>query len=73
MRARAMPYVGRRVAVIYLGATVGGVVRRVEAEGRRLAVATEEGEELLFELDRGTAAFTLPGGQTNARLRFLDD
>jgi hypothetical protein len=73
MRARAMPYVGRRVAVLYLGAVVGGAVARVEDGGRRLAVITDEGEELAFELDRATAAFTLPGGQTKARLRFLGD
>jgi hypothetical protein len=72
MRARAMPYAGRRVVVLFLGETVGGAVQRVENDGRAVSVLTDEGEELRFELDRATAAFTLPGGQTRARLRFLE-
>jgi hypothetical protein len=72
MRARAMPYPGRRVAVVYLGAVVEGTVSSVGDGGRSLFVVTDEGEELRFELDRATASFTLPGGQTRAQLRFLD-
>ena len=73
MRKRAMPYVGRPVAVVYLGAVLGGVVERVEEAGRRLLVRTEEGEELTFTLDPATAGFTLAGGQTQTRLRFLEE
>lgn len=73
MPKRAMPYPGRRVAVIHLAAIVGGVVERVEDDGRRLRVATDEGDELEFLLDPATAGFTLAGGQTRARLRFLDE
>jgi hypothetical protein len=73
MRKRAIPYVGRPVAVVYLGAVLGGVIERVEEAGRRLSVRTEEGEELAFVLDPATAGFTLGGGQTQARLRFLED
>lgn len=72
VRARAMPYPGRPVVVIYLGAVVGGTVKSVGDGGRSLVVVTDEGEELRFQLDRATASFTLPGGQTSARLRFLD-
>jgi hypothetical protein len=73
MRKRAIPYVGRPVVVVYLGALVGGVVERVEDAGRSLLVMTEEGEELAFMLDVATAGFTLAGGQTHARLRFLEE
>jgi hypothetical protein len=73
MRKRAMPYVGRPVAVVFLGTVVDGVVARIDAEGRELGVITEEGEELQFVLDPATAGFTLAGGQTQARLKFLDE
>jgi hypothetical protein len=73
MRKRAMPYVGRPVTVIHLGAMVDGVVDAVGADGRELQVLTEEGETLRFVLDPATAGFTLAGGQTQARLRFLDE
>lgn len=73
MRKRAMPYAGRRVLVIHLAAVVPGVVERVEEDGRRLQVLTEEAEELEFVLDPATASFTLAGGQTQARLHFLDE
>jgi hypothetical protein len=73
MRKRAMPYVGRPVRVIHLGAVVDGVVDAVQADGRQLQVLTEEGETLEFVLDPATAGFTLAGGQTQARLRFPDE
>jgi len=73
MRSRAMPYVGRRVLVVHLGSTVGGLVQEVEDEGRRLLVVTDEGEQIVFSLDRATATFTQAGGQTRARLRFVED
>lgn len=73
MPKRAMPYVGRPVAVVYLGTVLEGVVEGVEDAGRRLLVMTEEGEELCFVLDPATAGFTLRGGQTQVRLRFLED
>ena len=68
-----MPYVGRSVRVIHLGAVVDGVVDAVLADGRQLRVLTEEGETLEFVLDPATAGFTLAGGQTQARLRFPDE
>jgi hypothetical protein len=73
MRKRAMPYIGRPVAVVYLGAVVEGVVARIGGQGRELGVMTEDGDELEFVLDPATAGFTLAGGQTQARLNFLED
>jgi hypothetical protein len=70
MSLRSMPYVGGRVLVSFLGATVGGTVRSVSADGRHLEVVTEEGETLRFALNRATATFTAEGEQTGARLTF---
>jgi hypothetical protein len=66
-----MPYVGGRVRVSFLGATVAGVVRTVAADGRRLEVVTDDGETLWFALNRATATFTAEGEQTGARLTFV--
>ncbi len=65
-----MPRVGGPVLVEYLGATVGGTVARVDPDGRRLEVHTDDGATLTFVLNRATATFTDGGGQTGARLRF---
>jgi hypothetical protein len=70
MRKRVMPYVGQPVAIVYLGVIVEGAVERLEDGGRRLAVLSEEGEQLIFLLDQATGGFTLAGGQTAAQLRF---
>jgi hypothetical protein len=70
MPLRAMPHVGGRVLVDYLGSTVGGVVQHVDDDGRRLDVVTDEGTTLTFTLNRATATFTAEGGQTGPRLRF---
>jgi hypothetical protein len=70
MPLRAMPLVGGRVLVDYLGTTVGGVVRHVGDDGRRLEVLTDDGTALTFTLNRATAMFTAEGGQTGPRLRF---
>lgn len=67
---RAMPRPGGRVLIDYLGTTVGGVVREVAEDGRRLEVVTEEGAILTFALNGATALFTQGGSQTGARLRF---
>jgi hypothetical protein len=65
-----MPQVGAPVRVNFLGATVRGAVHRVADDGRRLEVATDDGEVLLFALNRATATFTAEGHQTGARLSF---
>jgi hypothetical protein len=70
MSLRSMPYVGGRVWISFLGAAVGGTVRSVSADGRRLEVVTEDGETLRFALNRATATFTAEGEQTGARLTF---
>ncbi len=72
MPLRAMPRVGGRVVVSFLGAAVRGTVRTVSEDGRRLEVTTEDGETLGFALNRATATFTAEGHQTGARLTFTD-
>jgi hypothetical protein len=67
---RGLPAVGRPVVIIYLGTRVRGTVRRVEDDGRRLLVSTEDGETLGFALNRATATFTAEGSQAGARLWF---
>ena len=71
MPLRAMPHVGGRVLIDYLGSTVDGVVQHVDDDGRRLQVLTEDAATLTFTLNRATATFTLDGGQTGPRLRFV--
>jgi len=65
-----MPHVGASVRVNFLGATVRGAVHRVADDGRKLEVATDDGEILIFALNRATATFTAEGHQTGARLSF---
>jgi hypothetical protein len=65
-----MPEVGGSVRIEYLGSTLRGTVGRIDQDGRRLEVATEEGETLTFSLNRATAMFTADGSQTGARLTF---
>ena len=66
-----MPQVGGAVLVDYLGSTVRGSVRAISDDGRRLEVLTEDGAALTFALNRATATFTVDGGQTAPRLRFV--
>jgi hypothetical protein len=63
-----MPHVGGAVWVVYLDATVSGVVQVLDDGGRRITVLTEDGETLTFALNRATARFT--DHQTGARLMF---
>lgn len=70
---RGMPAVGRPVTIVYLDTRVRGTVRRVEDDGRRLLVSTEDGETLGFALNRATATFTAEGNQAGARLWFGAD
>jgi hypothetical protein len=70
MPLRAMPRIGRPVLINFLGATVPGTVTSVLSDGRRLEVATEDGQTLTFALNRATATFTADGRQTGARLTF---
>jgi hypothetical protein len=65
-----MPVVGGAVLIDYLGSTLRGTVGRVEPDGRRLEVLTEDGDTLTFSLNRATATFTADGSQIGPRLRF---
>ena len=67
-----MPVVGAEVLIEHLAATQHGVVHSVDADARRLEVATEDGRLVTFALNRATARFTVDGGLTGARLRFTD-
>ncbi len=72
MRARAMPVLGGSVAVLYLGATVSGVVTKIDGGGRELLVVTEDGDTLTFALSRATGRF-VGDGAMGARLMFLPE
>jgi len=65
-----MPLIGGSIVVNFLGSTVGGTVKSVAEDGRRLEVTTDDGETLTFALNRATATFTAEGHQTGARLTF---
>jgi hypothetical protein len=65
-----MPTVGGPVVIRYLGSTARGTVREVDQDGRRLLVATEDGETIAFTLNLATATFTADGSQEGARLSF---
>ena len=70
MALRAMPTVGGAVEIRYLGSSRAGTVREIAEDGRRLIVATEDGETLAFVLNGATATFTEEGTQEGARLSF---
>jgi hypothetical protein len=70
MPLRPLPTVGSPVAIRYLARTLRGTVSEVRDGGRRLLVATEEGETVAFVLNGATATFTEEGNQEGARLSF---
>jgi hypothetical protein len=70
MPLRAMPYPGRKVVVAYLASRVPGVVAEVREEGRLVAVRTDDGETLIFELNPATAVFRAEGTRHGPRLVF---
>ncbi|HWF50293.1 MAG TPA: hypothetical protein VG294_06570 [Solirubrobacteraceae bacterium] len=65
-----MPHVGDAVTVVYLAVRVAGVVTAMDLEARRVRVATEDGQALVFELSRATGTFLVDGKQSGARLLF---
>ena len=71
MPLRRLPRVGAEVTVAYLGTSVPGVIVRVEDEGRRLSVATEDDRTIEFVLNPASARF-LGGEGWTARLIFDD-
>ncbi|MDQ6776842.1 MAG: hypothetical protein M3071_11660 [Actinomycetota bacterium] len=69
-RPRAMPHVGDAVIVVFLAVRVGGVVTAMDLPARRVRVATDDGQSLVFELSRATGTFLVDGKQSGARLLF---
>ena len=67
---RVMPHVGDSVIVAFLAARIEGVVTGVDVDARRVAVATEDGQSLVFVLSRATGTFLADGQQSGARLLF---
>jgi hypothetical protein len=65
-----MPYVGDHVTVAFLAVRVEGEVTAVDYEARRVHVATEDGQDLVFGLSRATGTFLADGRQAGARLLF---
>ncbi len=70
MSLRRMPRVGTSVTILFLDARLGGVIERVLEDGRRIEVLAEDGEVLVFELNRATARFVAVGAHAGARLVF---
>jgi hypothetical protein len=74
MPPRRAPLVGAPVLIWFLARRVSGTIERVEEGGRRLVVATEEGEVMTFVLGRATGHFMQEGQAIGgARLTFLED
>ncbi len=55
--SRPLPRVGMRATVRYLATAVGAVVERVEDDGRRLVVLTDDGQRLEFTLRLATGHY----------------
>ena len=72
MPVRRPPRIGEHVEVVFLGATVPGVIDGIDEQERRLFVLTEDGEEITFALSRATGQFVAEGSPTGARLVFHD-
>ena len=73
MSARRLPRVGDRVEIAYLSVTAAGEVAHVDDDGRRIVVVAEDGEELVFSLNRATGRFHAGGDPAGARLLFRAD
>jgi hypothetical protein len=70
MRARPVPHLGEPVTVLFLAASVSGVIEHVDPDQQRLRVLTDEGEQLTFALNRATGRFVAEDGHSGARLAF---
>jgi hypothetical protein len=71
---RRAPFVGAPVVVIFLARRVRGTVEQVDDGGRRLAVVTEEGDEVRFTLSPATGNFAEEGRAVGgARLTFEEE
>jgi hypothetical protein len=59
--------------VVFLAQQVRGIVEKVEDDGRRLLVITDDGESIRFSLSPATGAFVEEGRKVGgARLMFED-
>lgn len=70
MSLRRMPRVGTSVTILFLDARIGGVIEHVSADRHRIEVLAEDGELVVFELNRATARFVAVGAQAGARMLF---
>ena len=70
MSARRLPRVGDRVEIAYLSVTAAGEVTRLDDEGRRIVVVADDGEEIVFSLNRATGRFHAAGDPAGARMLF---
>jgi hypothetical protein len=72
--SRPLPRVGARARIAHFGGGYeDGVVFRVEEEGRRLQVRSDDGELLEFVLNPATARFIAAGPAQGPRLELLED
>ncbi len=69
MRARAIPIVGGRVTVAFLGTKAHGAITAVDPDQRGLTVVTDDGDQIRFELSAATGRFAAVG-TSRARLFF---
>jgi hypothetical protein len=70
---RRAPFVGAEVTVVFLARRVRGTVEELAEDGRRLVVATEDGERIRFGLSPATGSFLEEGRAVGgARLTFGD-
>lgn len=70
MAQRQMPRVGSSVMIVFLDARVHGVIERVAEDQHRVEVLADDGEVVVFELNRATARWAAVGGHAGARLLF---
>lgn len=70
MSLRRMPGVGTSVTILFLDARIGGVIEHVSSDRHRIEVLAEDGDVVVFELNRATARFVAVGAHAGARLLF---
>jgi hypothetical protein len=73
MSLRRAPFVGARVTVVFLARRVGGTIEELADGGRRVVVATDDGERIGFALSPATGSFLEAGRAVGgARMMFGD-
>jgi hypothetical protein len=72
--SRPVPRAGARARIAHFGGGFqAGVVQRVQDEGRRLLVRTDDGELFEFVLSPATARFVSASGPHGPRLELLGE